>query len=164
MRRLKSKLASRQAAARRVRAWRRTGEKVVFANGCFDLLHAGHARFLEEARRQGDRLVVAVNEDESVRRLKGPDRPILPAWQRAELVAALESTDLVVLFEEDDCVPLLRLLRPEVHVKGGNYTRETVNQPELSVLESYGGKLVIVPQVEGWSSSKVIARIGDRSL
>jgi len=159
MRRLKSKIVSRQEAARQVRAWRRAGERIVFANGCFDIFHAGHVRFLETARRHGDRLVVAVNEDVSVRRLKGPQRPILPAWQRAELVAALESVDLVIRFPELRVTPLLKLLRPEVFVKGGDYKRETVDQVELAVLEARGGKLVFAPLLRRSSSSRLIARI-----
>jgi D-beta-D-heptose 7-phosphate kinase/D-beta-D-heptose 1-phosphate adenosyltransferase len=135
---------------------------VVFANGCFDLLHAGHIRFLEAARRQGDRLVVAVNEDASVRRLKGLRRPILPAWQRAELIAALESVDLVVRFPELRVSALLKLLRPDVFVKGGDYTRKTVNQAELALLERHGGRLVILPMLRNSSSSRIIARITGR--
>jgi rfaE bifunctional protein nucleotidyltransferase chain/domain len=121
---------------------RAAGRTIAFANGCFDLLHVGHIRYLESASREADVLVVAVNEDDSVRRLKGPGRPILPASDRAELVAALRCVDYVVVFPEPTVGPLLTALRPDVHCKGTDYTVDSV--PERSVVLSYGGRTAIV--------------------
>ena len=116
--------------------------RVALANGCFDVLHVGHVRYLEGARREADLLVVGVNGDESVRRLKGPGRPVMPEDDRAELVAALRWVDLVLVFREDDVGRLLLALRPDVHCKGTDYTPETV--PEREVVRSYGGRVAIV--------------------
>lgn len=133
---------SRDAVAAWAAEQRRLGCTVAFANGVFDLLHVGHVRYLEGARREADRLVVAVNDDASVRALKGPDRPILPAADRAELVAALRCVDAVVVFPEPTVTPLLQLLRPDVHCKGTDYTVESV--PERETVKAYGGRTAIV--------------------
>jgi len=135
----------------------RTGT-VVTTNGCFDVLHIGHLALLREAKRLGDVLVVAVNDDEGVRRLKGPDRPLVPADERAELVAALEPVDYVVLFGEDTPETVLAAVRPDIHVKGGDYVAEDL--PETPVVEAGGGRVVIVPLVPGRSTSELIRKAG----
>jgi len=145
-----------ELAARLERA-RRAGRRVVLANGCFDLLHAGHVRFLEGARREGDLLVVAVNSDASERRLKGEGRPVLPAEARARVVAAIGAVDYVVVFEETDVGALLERLRPDVHAKGTDYTAETV--PERAVARRLGIRVAIVGDPKGHSSGDLIERI-----
>ena len=125
-----------------VAADRGAGRAIAFANGCFDVLHVGHVRYLQGAAAEADRLIVAVNEDASVARLKGPGRPIMPAAERAEIVAALEAVDYVVTFADDNVEGLLRRIKPDVHCKGTDYTVETV--PERSVVKAYGGRTAIV--------------------
>jgi rfaE bifunctional protein nucleotidyltransferase chain/domain len=125
-----------------VAADRRAGRTMAFANGCFDVLHVGHVRYLQGAAAEADRLVVAVNEDASVARLKGPGRPMMPAAERAEIVAALDAVDYVVTFADDNAERLLQRIKPDVHCKGTDYTVETV--PERSVVEAYGGRTAIV--------------------
>jgi D-glycero-beta-D-manno-heptose 1-phosphate adenylyltransferase len=127
-----SKVVSREALKKAIADRKRDGKRVVFANGCFDTLHVGHVRYLEGARCQGDILVVAVNDDASVRGLKGPGRPILNENARADLVAALRAVDYVVLFREPNVEPLLELLRPDVHAKGTDYSTDTVPERELA--------------------------------
>jgi rfaE bifunctional protein nucleotidyltransferase chain/domain len=140
-----------------IHADREAGRAIAFANGCFDVLHVGHTRYLEAARREGDRLVVAVNDDVSVRGLKGEGRPILPGTARAELVAALASVDYVVLFNEPTVERLLRLIRPDVHCKGTDYTVDTV--PERDVVQEYGGRIAIVGDPKDHSTRDLFARI-----
>jgi rfaE bifunctional protein nucleotidyltransferase chain/domain len=140
-----------------VAADRAAGRTIAFANGCFDLLHVGHVRYLEAARREADRLVVAVNADESVRRLKGPGQPVLPASARAELVAALRAVDYVVIFSDDNVERLLQLLRPDVHCKGTDYTTETV--PERDVVRAYGGRVAVVGDPKDHSTSSLLTRL-----
>ena len=142
---------------RALRTERAAGRTVAFANGCFDVLHVGHVRYLAGAKAQADRLVVAVNDDRSVSGLKGPGRPILSEEDRAELVAALESVDYVVLFSDPDVNRLLRLLRPDVHCKGTDYTPETV--PERETVRAYGGRIAIVGDPKDHSTRDVVARI-----
>jgi rfaE bifunctional protein nucleotidyltransferase chain/domain len=141
----------------RVVADREAGCRISFANGCFDILHVGHVRYLEGAAREGDRLVVAINDDESERALKGPGRPILPATARAELVAALRAVDYVVLFPELTVERLLRQLKPDVHCKGTDYTVDTV--PEREVVRSYGGRIAIVGDPKDHSTKELLARL-----
>jgi rfaE bifunctional protein nucleotidyltransferase chain/domain len=141
----------------RVAADRAAGRTIAFANGCFDLLHVGHTRYLQGASREGDRLVVAINDDESVRRLKGSSRPILPDAERAELVAAVRGVDYVVLFGEDTVERLLRLIRPDVHCKGTDYTVDTV--PEREIVREYGGRIAIVGDPKDHSTRDLIARV-----
>jgi len=143
-----------RAAAEAARA---AGLRVVLANGCFDLLHVGHARYLAEARTLGDLLIVGVNGDASVRRLKGPGRPLLPAAERAELVAAFRAVDHVVIFEEDTADRLVALLRPAVHAKGTDYTVESV--PERAAVVAAGGRVAIAGDAKAHSSRDVIAEI-----
>ena len=133
------------------------GQTVVFANGCFDLIHVGHVRYLEGARAEADVLVVGVNGDASVRRLKGEGRPLLPAEDRALLVGALRAVDHVVVFDEDDVGRLLLALRPDVHCKGTDYTPETV--PERDVVRGYGGRVAIVGDPKQHDTRALVARI-----
>lgn len=137
---------------------RRKGERIAFANGHFDLLHVGHLRYLADARRQGDVLVVAINDDASVERLKGPGRPVVTAAERAELLAALAPVTYVVVFEGDTPAPLLQRLRPDVHCKGTDYgTPEKV--PEYPVVRSYGGETRLVGDPKVHATSDLIAKV-----
>lgn len=133
------------------------GQRVVFTNGCFDILHAGHVRYLKQARSYGDCLVLGLNTDASVRRLKGPERPINNELDRAEVVGALKSVDYVVLFDEPTAEELIRQVHPDVYVKGGDYTIETL--PEGQIVLGYGGQVELVKLVEGRSTTNVIAKI-----
>jgi rfaE bifunctional protein nucleotidyltransferase chain/domain len=136
---------------------RRAGRTIAFANGCFDLLHVGHVRYLEGARQQGDRLVVAVNSDASVRGLKAGRQPVMSEDARAELVAALRAVDYVVVFADPTVERLLRLVRPEVHCKGTDYTVDTV--PERATVLEYGGRVAVVGDPKDHSTSAIIARL-----
>ena len=136
---------------------RAAGRTVALANGCFDVLHVGHVRYLQGAAAEADRLIVAINDDESVAELKGPGRPILPAADRAELVAALRGVDYVVTFREQTVEPLLRLIKPDVHCKGTDYTVDSV--PERSVVLEYGGRTAIVGDPKQHATRELIARI-----
>jgi rfaE bifunctional protein nucleotidyltransferase chain/domain len=130
---------------------------IAFANGAFDLLHVGHVRYLESAKREADRLVVAINSDRSVRALKGPTRPILPEADRAELVDALRAVDYVVIFDEPTVAPLLELLKPDVHCKGTDYTIDTV--PERETVRAYGGRIAIVGDPKDHSTTDLVSRL-----
>ena len=143
--------------ASRVSDDRKRGLSVAFANGCFDLLHVGHIRYLQASSAEGDRLIVAVNGDGSVRALKGLGRPILPAADRAELVASLRGVDYVVIFEEPTVAALLDRLRPDVHCKGTDYTSETV--PEREIVRRYGGRIAIVGDPKDHSTRDLLSRI-----
>jgi len=151
------KIAPLDAVRACVFAARRDGRTVALANGCFDVLHVGHVRYLEGASAEADVLVVGVNGDGSVRRLKGEGRPVLPAGDRAVLVAALRAVDHVVVFEEDDVRALLLALRPDVHCKGTDYTPDTV--PEREVVRSYGGRVAIVGDPKDHDTRKLIAKV-----
>ena len=139
-------------------ALREGGARVVFTNGCFDILHAGHVRYLAAARALGDYLILGLNSDASVRRLKGETRPVNSAEDRAEVIGALKSVDAVVIFGENTAEKLIGAVRPAVYVKGGDYTRETL--PEARIVESYGGEVAFIPLVEGKSTTNIIARVG----
>jgi len=153
--------ASKLGALERVSDWlkaaRSQGQTVALANGCFDVLHVGHVRYLQGAKAEADVLVVAVNGDASVRRLKGEDRPLLPAGDRALLVGALRAVDHVIVFDEDDVSALLLALKPDVHCKGTDYTPETV--PEREVVRSYGGRVAIVGDPKQHDTRTLVARI-----
>ena len=136
---------------------RAAGHRVVLANGCFDLLHVGHVRYLEDARAFGDLLIVGVNGDDAVRRLKGPGRPLMPAVERAEMLAALRAVDHVVVFEDDTADRLVALLRPAVHAKGTDYTAESV--PERASVLAAGGRVAIAGDAKQHSTRDVIAEI-----
>ncbi|MEO7190313.1 MAG: adenylyltransferase/cytidyltransferase family protein [Vicinamibacterales bacterium] len=140
-----------------VAADRRAGKTIAFANGCFDLLHVGHVRYLEAARREADRLIVAINDDSSVQSLKGPRQPVMPDHARAELIAALRAVDYVVVFHDAKVDRLLQLLRPDVHCKGTDYTVETV--PERDMVRSYGGRIAVVGDPKDHSTSRLLHRL-----
>ena len=133
------------------------GKKVVFTNGCFDLLHVGHVRYLKEARQQGDLLIVGLNDDESTRCIKGPGRPLMAQDDRAETLAALEHVDYVVMFSERTAERLVGTLRPDIYVKGGNYGMEEL--PEAKVVASYGGKVYLTSVTPGRSTTNLISAI-----
>ena len=135
----------------------RLGKKVVLANGCFDILHVGHVRYLKDAKRHGDLLVVAVNSDSSVKRLKGPTRPYMPQEERAEIVAALECVDYVFIFEDERLDRIIRYLKPDFQAKGTDYTVETV--PEREAVESYGGRVIICGDPKDHSTTELIERL-----
>ena len=140
-------------------AMRASGKRLVVTNGCFDLLHVGHATYLETARQQGDALLVGVNGDAAVRQLKGPDRPLNPEDDRAAVLAALESVDGVCIFVEATATRFLAAARPDIYVKGGDYTLDTLNPEERHMVEQAGGKIVIVPCVPGKSTTALLEKI-----
>jgi len=146
-----------RSVQRAVRTAQQRGEIVVFTNGCFDLLHVGHVRSLEQARRLGDRLVVAVNSDASVRRLKGPTRPLLPARQRAEVLAALHCVDWVVIFSEDTPLRTICCLRPDVLAKGGDWSLDTI--VGRAAVKSWGGRVVRLRQIPGIRTTNILKRM-----
>lgn len=154
------KLISLDRAVQEVNSARRQGLRVVLANGCFDLIHVGHLRYLEGAAREGDRLVVAVNGDESVRALKGSGRPLMTAPERAEIVAGFECVDWVVIFEERTVTEVIRALVPDVHAKGTDYSEESV--PEKDLVRSLGGRVAIVGDPKERSSSDYLRKVSDR--
>jgi len=151
------KIVSRDDLIRRAAEERAAGRTLAFANGCFDLLHVGHIRYLESAAREADILIVAINDDASVRALKGAGRPVLSAQDRAELVAALRFVDYVVIFPEPTVGPLLTALRPEVHCKGTDYTSDSV--PERDIVRGYGGRTAIVGDPKDHSTRDLLSRI-----
>ena len=157
MRRAAEKLGDVESAAASVAVWRAEGQRVVLANGVFDLLHVGHVRYLEDARAQGDRLIVAINGDVATARLKGAGRPVLPASERAVLVAALRCVDAVVVFEEPTADSILERLAPHVHAKGTDYRVESV--PERATAERQGVRTVITGDAKQHSSRELVERI-----
>jgi D-glycero-beta-D-manno-heptose 1-phosphate adenylyltransferase len=144
----------REELRQKVSDWRKAGESITLANGCFDLLHVGHVRYLHAARKLGGRLVVAVNSDDSVKALKGESRPLMPAEERAEILAALADVDAVVIFPERDVRALIREIRPDVQAKGTDYTAESV--PERDEVRSYGGRVEIVGDPKDHSATEII--------
>jgi rfaE bifunctional protein nucleotidyltransferase chain/domain len=155
------KILERRQLRTRVEEWRRAGERIVLANGNFDLLHVGHVRYLRAAKELGGKLVVAINSDASVRVLKGEGRPIMPEEERAEILAALSDVDAVVIFPELDVRALIRELRPDIQAKGTDYTAETV--PERDVVGEYGGRVAIVGDAKDHSTSEIIrSRLSSR--
>lgn len=152
------KIVSREELPQRVAAWRRAGNRITLANGCFDLLHVGHVRYLHAARELGGKLVVAVNSDNSVRALKGEGRPLMPAEERAEILAALADVDAVVVFAEKDVRAIIREIRPDFHAKGTDYTAESV--PERDQVEASGGRVVIVGDPKDHSATEIIRSRG----
>jgi D-glycero-beta-D-manno-heptose 1-phosphate adenylyltransferase len=149
-----SKILDREQLRHRAEQWRRDGESIILANGNFDLLHVGHIRYLQAAKDLGGKLVVAINSDESVRTLKGAGRPVMPAGERAEIVAALAVVDAVVIFPELDVRAIIREIRPHVQAKGTDYTRESV--PERDAVAEYGGRVEIVGDAKAHSTSEII--------
>lgn len=154
------RVLNREEASKLIEDLKKQGKQVVFTNGCFDILHVGHMTYLEEAKEFGDYLFVGVNSDESVKRLKGPTRPINSEDDRAELLAGLKAVDYTVIFIEDTPVELIGELKPSIHVKGGDYKKEDL--PETKVVESYGGRVEIVSLVEGKSTSNVVKKIQNK--
>jgi rfaE bifunctional protein nucleotidyltransferase chain/domain len=150
----KSKVLGRDQLQNQVEAWRSAGDRITLANGCFDLLHVGHVRYLHAAKELGGRLVVALNSDESVRSLKGEGRPLIPAEERAEILAALADVDAVVIFRERDVRAIIREIHPDIHAKGTDYTAESV--PEGDVVREYGGRVEIVGDPKNHSASEII--------
>ncbi len=152
-----SRILERNRLIARVAIARRSGASIVLANGCFDILHVGHVRYLEAARGFGDMLVVAVNSDAQVRALKGEGRPFVPERERAEVIAALRAVDLVTIFHEPTVEALLLAIRPDIHAKGTDYTPDTI--PERDVVRSYGGRVAVVGDAKDHSSTDVINKI-----
>lgn len=152
-----SRILDRNTLVARIITERANGSRIVLANGCFDILHAGHVRYLEGARALGDVLVVGINSDEQVARLKGEGRPILPEGERAELVASLQAVNLVTIFQEPTVTELLLAIKPDVHAKGTDYTEETV--PERDVVRSYGGSVAIVGDPKNHSTSEILKKV-----
>jgi D-glycero-beta-D-manno-heptose 1-phosphate adenylyltransferase len=153
----KQKILSRQALRDRVAEWRRGGEQIVLANGCFDLLHVGHIRYLRGAKALGGKLVVAINADDSVRQIKGDGRPLMPSDERAEIIASLADVDAVVIFGEPDVRALIREIRPDVQAKGTDYTRENV--PERNEVQANGGRVEIVGDPKAHSTTDFLSRL-----
>jgi rfaE bifunctional protein nucleotidyltransferase chain/domain len=152
-------IASAQSVADQVRPLQKRGQKVVFTNGCFDILHSGHVDFLRRARSLGDMLVVAVNSDTSVARMKGPFRPIIPESERVELLEAFEMVDFVCTFDEDTPLKTIECIRPDVLVKGAEWTGNIVGQSEV---EGWGGKVVALPLVAGHSTTGIVETVLSR--
>ncbi len=153
-----NKILSRDQLRRRVDQWRRAGERVILTNGCFDLLHVGHIRYLRAAKQLGGKLVVGLNADDSVRALKGPGRPVMPENERAEILAALTDVDAIVIFSEPDVRALIREIRPDIHAKGTDYTAASV--PERDTVIECGGRVEIVGDPKDHSATEFIARLG----
>jgi rfaE bifunctional protein nucleotidyltransferase chain/domain len=149
-----SKVLDRAGLRKQVEAWRATGDRITLANGCFDLLHVGHIRYLHSAKELGGRLVVAINSDDSVRSLKGEGRPLMPAEERAEILAALADVDAVVIFPERDVRAIIREIHPDVQAKGTDYTADGV--PEADTVREYGGRVAIVGDPKDHSASEII--------
>jgi len=152
--RARQKLLTESELAAQVKTWRDSGETIVFTNGCFDLLHVGHIRYLRAAKDLGGKLIVAINSDTSVRALKGEGRPRVPAGERAEILTALEDVDAVTIFDAPDVRGLIRLLRPDIHAKGTDYTAESV--PEREVVLANGGRVEIVGDPKDHSSTELL--------
>ena len=157
---MSSKIKTREELKQELQAIRRQGKTVVTTNGCFDVLHIGHVRYLQAAKQLGDILVVAINSDNSVRAIKGDKRPLVPEDERAEILAGLECVDYVMIFSELDPIPFLKELHPDIHVKGGDYTLDRVIERET--VESLGGELRLMPGVPGKSTSSLINLIVER--
>lgn len=153
----KDKIVSQEQAAQQIAAWQAKGESVVFTNGCFDILHLGHIDYLEKARAKGQRLVVGLNSDASVRRIKGEKRPVVPENARARLLAALAFVDLLTVFEEDTPLELITSLKPDVLVKGDDYSIDTIVGAD--VVMANGGRVETLSLVEGFSTSLIIEKI-----
>ena len=154
---MKEKIKEREDLQRILENLKANGKRIVFTNGCFDLFHIGHLRYLEKAKALGDFLVVGVNSDSSVQRLKGPERPILPLAERMEILSGLECVDYVIAFDESTPLELISFLRPTLLVKGGDWTKETTVGRE--VVEGLGGEVVILPFLEGNSTTNIIQTI-----
>lgn len=153
----KSQILTLNEAKKQRAEWQKNNHKVVFTNGCFDILHAGHVTYLNEAKSLGDKLIIGLNSDQSVQILKGKSRPIIKEEHRAMLLEALEIVDMVVIFEESTPIELITYLKPDIHVKGGDYKAEKL--PEYPIVKSYGGDIVILSFVDGCSTTDIINKI-----
>ena len=156
---MKTKILSVNALAKEAEVFRAKGKRLVLTNGCFDLLHVGHVRYLQTARALGDALAVALNSDASVRALKGAGRPINPESDRAEVLATLECVDYVAIFSEMRATQFLRTVQPAIYAKGGDYKLETLDREERAALEKIGAEIKILPLQPGYSTSRLIARL-----
>lgn len=154
---MNDKILTREQLKRRVEKWRRSGEKITLANGCFDVLHVGHVRYLRAAKELGGKLIVAVNSDDSVRTLKGDGRPHMPENERAEILAALADVDAVVVFTEPDVRALIREIHPDIQAKGTDYTAESV--PERDVVAEFGGRVAIVGDPKDHSATEILRQM-----
>lgn len=154
---LAKKIYPRESLAAQVQRWREQGETIILANGGFDLLHVGHVRYLQGAKALGGKLIVAVNSDSSLRGLKGAGRPLMPAAERAEILAALEDVDAIVIFDERDVRALIRELHPDIHAKGTDYTRDSV--PERDEVLAYGGRVEIVGDPKDHSTTSLLSQV-----
>jgi rfaE bifunctional protein nucleotidyltransferase chain/domain len=154
---IRSRIRERSELINIVETARKRGHRIVFANGCFDVLHVGHVRYLEAAKALGDLLIVGVNSDEQTHRLKGPGRPLLPEDQRAEIISSLEVVDFVTVFDEPTVTELLLALKPDIHAKGTDYTEDSV--PERDVVRSFGGQVAIVGDPKDHSSSEMVEKL-----
>ncbi|MBF0382143.1 MAG: D-glycero-beta-D-manno-heptose-7-phosphate kinase [Magnetococcales bacterium] len=152
-----AKICTLQSALTQIEGWKKAGDKIVFTNGCFDLLHTGHVTYMEDARNLGSRLIIGLNTDKSVRKLKGPSRPIIHEKDRARVLAAMASVDMVILFDEETPLTLINSVRPDILAKGADYTEETV--VGASQVKSWGGQVALIPLVEGHSSSRIMDNI-----
>lgn len=161
MRSSESKIVSREKLKSLVDDHKKHGQTIVFANGCFDILHVGHVRYLAAARKLGDVLVVGLNGDNSVCQLKGEGRPVNREQDRAEVLAALESVDYVTIFPELRATNFLRAAQPAIYAKGGDYTPDTLDSAERAVLDKFGTKIEIIPFEKGYSTSQLLTRIGE---
>jgi rfaE bifunctional protein nucleotidyltransferase chain/domain len=151
------KIVSREELRRRAEAWRKSGDQVILTNGCFDLLHVGHIRYLHAAKELGGKLVVALNGDESVRKLKGEGRPVMNEQERAEILAALTDVDAIVIFPEPDVRAIIREIHPDVQAKGTDYTAESV--PERDEVTAYGGRIAIVGDPKDHSTTEILEQM-----
>jgi D-glycero-beta-D-manno-heptose 1-phosphate adenylyltransferase len=154
---ISAKVLRREELSKQVAEWRRSGDRIILANGGFDVIHVGHIRYLHAAKKLGGRLIVAVNSDESMRALKGEGRPLTPAAERAEIMAALSDVDAVVIFPELNVAALIAEIKPEIHAKGTDYTAETV--PEREQVLAYGGRIKIVGDHKDHSTTQIISRL-----
>ncbi len=137
-----------------VRELKNQNLKIVFTNGCFDIIHRGHVEYLNKAKKLGDVLIVGINSDESVKKIKGDKRPIIPLYSRAYILDNLKAVDFVVPFDEETPIELIKIIKPDVHVKGGDYKEEDL--PEAEIVKGYGGEIKIIPLIEGYSTTKII--------
>jgi rfaE bifunctional protein nucleotidyltransferase chain/domain len=151
------KIHTRESLKEKIDQLRKEGKKIVFTNGCFDILHVGHTRYLREARRAGDVLILALNSDNSVRALKGEKRPLIPEDERADVVASLESVDFVIIFHEPTPLELIEYLKPDILIKGGDWKEDEVVGRES--VKKWGGKVVIIPEVKGSSTTNIVEKI-----
>ncbi len=157
---LSRKILARRALRQTVAVFQKKGKRVVFTNGCFDILHAGHVTYLEKAKKLGDILVVGVNSDASIKRIKGPERPVNPEGDRLKVIAGLEAVDLITLFNEDTPLDLIREIRPDILVKGADWKKEKIVGGKE--VESWGGKVKQIPLVPGRSTTRIIEKMKSR--